>query len=97
MPRAKSDDVKSSAELDAEIKELLGKINAKKKASKAAKQREDREAAQAREYEEAKFNQKFVEMAKQIQIRDCIDYADKTIYEAVKRIMAKQESAQSGE
>ncbi len=86
MPRAKSDDVKSSAELDAEIKELLGKINAKKKASKAAKLREDREAEQAREYEENRFNREFVERAKCI-TRDMFRDGQETAYELIERMI----------
>ena len=86
MPRAKSDDAKTSTELDAEIKEMLEKVAAKKKAARLAKQREDREAEQARKYEEAQFNREFVEATKTIRLSDYEDDG-RTIYELIRAII----------
>lgn len=86
MPRAKSDDAKTSAELDVEIKDLQEKIAAKKKAAKLAKQKEDQAAEEARKYEEAKFNQEFVERAKSI-TRDMFQDDQETAYEVIERLL----------
>lgn len=96
MPRAKSDTVKSSAELDAEIEEMKKKIAEKQKAARAAKNREKAEADQARAIEEAEFNKAFVEASKTIHLSDYEDNGQ-SIYELVKSIIrppAVQEPAQ---
>lgn len=85
MPRAKSDDDKTSAELDAEIKEMQEKIAAKKKSAKLAKQKEDQAAEEARRYEEAQFNREFVERAKSI-TRDMFRDDQETAYELIERL-----------
>lgn len=90
MPRAKSDTVKSSAELDAEIQEMQKKLAEKQRASKAAKKREEAEAKQARAIEEAKFNRDFVEAAKTIRLSDYEDNGQ-TIYELIRAIIRPPE------
>lgn len=96
MPRAKSDTLKSSAELDAEIEEMQKQIAAKRKAAQAAGRKEKAEVEQARAIEEAEFNWDFVEAAKGIRLSD---YEDNglTIYELIRSIIrppAGQEQAQ---
>lgn len=96
MPRAKSDILKSSAELDAELQEMEKKIAEKRKAAKAAKRREKAEAEQAKAIEEAAFNRDFVEAAKGIHLSDYEDNGQ-TIYELIRAIIrppAGQELAQ---
>lgn len=92
MPRVKSDTVKSSAELTAEIKQIADK----QKAAREAKRREEVEDEQARAIEEAEFNKDFVEMAKGIRFSDYKD-DDRTIYDLIRSIIrppVKQESVQ---
>ena len=90
MPRAKSDSVKSSAELDAEIKAMQEKIAAKRKASKAAKLREDLAAEQARREAEIRFNREFVEKAKEIRFSD-YESEHMTVYEVIKYLIRPPE------
>ncbi len=96
MPRAKSDTLKSSAELDAEIEAMKKVLDEKQKASRAAKKREKAEADQAKAIEEAEFNKAFVEAAKGIHLSDYEDNGQ-TIYELIRAIIrppAGQELAQ---
>lgn len=86
MPRAKSDTLKSSAELDAELQEMEKKLAEKRKAVKAARRREEAAAKQARAIEEAEFNRDFVEAAKTIRLSDYEDNGQ-TIYELVRAII----------
>lgn len=96
MPRAKSDTLKSSAELDAEIEEMKKKIAEKQKAAQAARRKEKAEAEQAKAIEEAEFNREFVEAAKDIRLSDYED-TGQTVYELVRSIIrppAGEEPAQ---
>ena len=86
MPRAKSDTVKSSVELDAEIREMRKKIAAKQKAARAAKNREKAEADRAKAIEEVEFNKQFVEAAKTIHLSDYEDNGQ-SIYELIRAII----------
>lgn len=78
MPRAKSDDAKSSEELEKEIKELEQKLAGKRKARNAADRREKAEAEQARVYEETQFNREFVARCKEVPLND-----GQTVYELI--------------
>ena len=91
MPRAKSDSAKSPAVLDAEAEELQKKLADKRKAARAARNREKAQAAQARAIEEAEFNRDFVEAAKSISLRD---YAadGRTVYEMIRALIRPTES-----
>lgn len=96
MPRAKSDTLKSSAELDAEIQAMKKALAEKQKAAQAAKRKEKAEAEQAKAIEEAEFNKAFVEASKTIHLSDYEDNGQ-SIYELVKSIIrppAVQEPAQ---
>lgn len=103
MPRAKSDDGKTSAELNAEIKKLQEQIAAKRKAEAAAKKREDAEARQAREMAEREFNRDFVERAKEVHFSDYEDDG-RSVYEVIKYLIrppkqeepAQEEPMQAG-
>lgn len=86
MPRAKSDTLKSSAELDAEIEAMKKVLDEKQKASRAAKKREKAEADKAKAIEEAEFNRDFVEAAKTIRLSDYEDNGQ-TIYELIRAII----------
>lgn len=86
MPRAKSDDAKTSTELEDEIKEMRKAIAAKKKAAKLAKQKEDQAAEEARRYEEAQFNREFVARSKSI-TRDMFRDDQETAYELIERLL----------
>lgn len=86
MPRAKSDTVKTSVELDAEIQEMQKKLAEKKKAAQAAKRREKAEADRARAIEEAEFNKQFVAVAKEIPLCNC-PHDGRTIYEHIREII----------
>lgn len=86
MPRAKSDNAKTSTELEDEIKEMQKAIAVKKKAAKLAKQKEDQAAEEARRYEEAKFNREFVERAKSI-TRDMFQDDQETAYDLIERLI----------
>lgn len=86
MPRAKRDDRKSSAELDAEIEAMKKQLAEKEKLSKAAKRREDAAKEQARAIEEAKFNREFVAMAQRVYWGDYEDEGQ-TVYEIIKALI----------
>lgn len=86
MPRAKSDTLKSSAELDAEIEEMKKKIAEKQKAAQAARRKEKAEAEQAKAFAEAEFNRDFVAAAKTIRLSDYEDNGQ-TIYELIRSII----------
>lgn len=91
MPRAKSDTAKSSAELDAEIEEMKKKIDEKKKAARAAKNREKAEAERVRAIEEMEFNKRFVEVAKEILLCNCPN-DERTIYQYVYEVISHSDS-----
>lgn len=91
MPRAKSDDRKSSEDLDAEIAKLKKELEDKRKKRDAAKRREDAEAAQARAIEEAQFNKDFVEISRWIFLSDYAHSQD-TVFMLIEEIMADPEA-----
>lgn len=86
MPRAKSDNAKTSAELDAEIKELLQTVDKKRKTRDAKKKQEDVAAKQARELAEKEFNRKFVEKSKTVHLSDYEDDG-RTVFELIKYLV----------
>lgn len=91
MPRAKSDDRKSSEDLDAEIAKLKKELEDKRKKRDAAKRREDAEAAQARAIEEAQFNKDFVEISRRIFLSEYAHSRD-TVFMLIEGIMADPEA-----
>ena len=86
MPRAKSDKVKTSVELDAEIEKLKKELEVKRKAKQAADRREKAAADQARAIEEAEFNRDCVENAQTVYLSDYEDEGQ-TIYELISRLI----------
>ena len=82
MPKGKSDDRKSSEELEKEIKELEQKLASKRKARNAADRREKAEAEQARAYEEVQFNREFVAQSKEVRLNN-----GQTVYELIHSII----------
>lgn len=86
MPRAKSDNAKTSEELDAEIKELLQTVDKKRKTRDAKKKQEEAAAKQARELAEKEFNRKFVEKSKTVHLSD-YEGDGRTVFELIKHLV----------